>query len=164
MRIMPSMTAHSNRSKFKTGNPSLRPNNARSAKPLTYTCTTTTAKCAHRSVARFARQVLVPTIVIKERLKPNITALIATERCSAGKSVSTSLCTNAAMITAHTESTLSNSSTQQNKISDIQNLHNLNLTTFTANIYSKPKILPSLRHLNQPSTSEKFIIRLTCSA
>ena len=158
------MTIHSSRSRFNAGNPSHRPNNAHSAKRPTHTCTTTTAKRDHNFVARSAHRTLTLTIVIKERLKPNITALIATERCSAGKSVSTSLCTNAAMITAHTESTLSNNSTPQNKISDNQNLHNSNSTIFTANIYSRPRISLSHRHSNQPSTSVKFIIHLTCLA
>ena len=162
-RIKPNMAVPLNQSRFKTGNPSLRPNNVDSAKRLTYTCATTTAKCIHSSVVRSACRILTPTIVIKERLKPNITAHIATQRYSAGKFVSTSLCTNAAMITARTESTRSNNSTPQNKTSDDQNLHNSNSTTFTANIYSKPRILPSPHHSSQPSTSAKFIIHLTYS-
>ena len=86
MRIKPSMTIHLSRSKFNTGNPSLKANNAHSAKRLILICTTTTAKHAHRSVARSAHQNLAPTIVIKEQLKPTITVLIATEQCTAGKS------------------------------------------------------------------------------
>ena len=128
-------------SKFKTGNPFPRTNNAHSAKPLTNTCTTTTVKNAHNCFAKFACLFFKPTIVIKERLKPNITARIATAHCSAGKCVSTSLCTNAATITANTESAHSNNSTPQNKTSGNQNLHNSNLITFTANTCSKPKTL-----------------------
>ena len=102
-KLTKSITAvRSSQSRFKTENPSPKTNNAHSAKRPTHTCTTTTARRDHNFVAKSAHQTLTSTIVIKERLKPNITALIATERCSAGKSVSTSLCTNAAMITAHT--------------------------------------------------------------
>ncbi len=157
------MTIHSNRSKFETGNPSLRANNARSAKRLTHICTTTTVKHAHNSAARSAHRLLTLTIVIKERLKLNIIVRIATARYSAGKSVSTSLCTNVVTIIACTESTLSNNSTPQNTLCDNQGLHNSNSVTFTANIYSRPRISLLPHHSSQPSTSEKFIIRLTCS-
>ena len=141
MRIMPSMTAHSNRSKFKTGNPSLRLNNVLFAKRHINTCTTTTAKNAPNCCAKSARQLFRLIIVIKEQSKPNIIVRIVTAHCSAGKSVSTSLCTNAATITAHTESTHSNNSIPQNKISDNQNLLSSNFVTFTANTCSKLKIL-----------------------
>ena len=154
----PSMAVRSNQSKFKTENPSLRVNNVRSAQRLTHTCTTTTVKHARNSVARSARQNLTSTIVIKERLRLNIIVRIAAVRYSAGKSVSTSLCTNVATITAPTESTLSNNSTKQNTFSDDQNLLSLNSVTFTANIYSKPRISLSPRPSSQPSTSAKFII------
>jgi hypothetical protein len=135
------MAVHSSQSRFKMGIPSLRANNVRSAMLLTDTCTTTTARHDHNSVVRSAHQTLTSTIVIKEQLKPNITVRIATAHCSAGKCVSTSLCTNAATITANTESTLLNNSIPQNKISDNQNLHNSNLITVTANTCSKPKTL-----------------------
>lgn len=135
------MAGHSNRSRFKTGNPSLRPSNVLFAKRHINTCTTTTAKKDPNCYARFARLLFRPIIVVKERLKLNITVRIVTAHCSAGKCVSTSLCTNAATITANTESTRSNNSIPQNKISENQNLHNSNSTTFTANTYSKPKIL-----------------------
>jgi len=159
----PSMVVHSNQLKFKTGKPSLRANNARSAKPRINTCITTMAKNDPNCSARPAHQLLTPTIVIKEQLKLNIIVRIATVRYSAGKYVSTSLCTNVATITARTESTLSNNSTPQNALCDNQNLLNSNSVTFTANIYLKLRISPSLRHLSQPSTSEKFIIHLTYS-
>jgi hypothetical protein len=157
------MAVRSSPSRFKTGNPSLRPNNARSAKPRTNTCTTTTARNVRSYAARSARRSFKPIIVIKERLKPNITARIATARYSAGKSASTSSFTNAATITARTALTRSNNSTRQNKIFDDQNLPNSNSATFTANIYSKPKISSSRHRSNQPSTYARSTIHPTSS-
>lgn len=157
------MTIHSSRSRFNTGNPSLRPNNAPFAMHHINICTTTTANNDPNCSARSVHQLLRPITVIKEQLKLNIIARIATALYSAGKSVSMSLCINAATITAHIESTLSNNSTLQNTLYDDQNLHNSNSVMFTANIYSKPKILLPLRHSSQPSTSAKFIIHLTYS-
>lgn len=157
------MAIRSNRSRFKTGNPSLRLNNAPSATPRTSTCTTTTGKNAHSCFVKFAHRPFRPIIVIKEPPKPNITVHIATERFTAGKSVWTSLCTNAATIIARIDSTRSNNSTPQKKISDNQNLHNSNSVTFTANTCSRLKISQSPPRSNQPSTSAKSTIRPTSS-
>lgn len=154
------MAVYSNQLKFKTGKPSLRANNARSAKPRINTCITTTVKNDPNYSARPAHQLLTLTIVIKERLKLNIIVRIATALYSAGKYVSTSLCTNVATINAYIESTLSKDSTLQSTLYDDQNLHNSNSVTFTANIYLKLRTSPSHRHSNQPSTSAKFIIHL----
>lgn len=135
------MAVHSSQSRFKTGIPSLRVNNARSAMLLTHTCTTTTAKHDHNSVVRSAHQILTSTIVIKERLKLNITAHIAAARCSAGKPRSTSSFTNVATITAPIVLMRLSNLTRRNKILENQNLPSSNFVTFTANICSKPKIL-----------------------
>ena len=149
------MVTRSNQSRFRTENQSLKQNNARFVKPHTNTCITTTAKHVLNCAAKSVRQLLVSTTVIKERLKPNIIVRIARARCSAGNPVSTSLCTNAAMIIARTVLTRSNNSALKNTSSGDQKLHNSNSATFTANTCTKPKnsLLP--RHLNQPSTSER---------
>jgi len=139
------MTALSSRSGFETGIPSLKTNNARFVKLLIHTCTTTTAKYDHNSVVRSAHQILTSTIVIKERLKPNITARIAAVRCSVGKSNSTSSFTNVATITVLIALMRSSNLTLQNKIFENQNLPNSNSITFTVNTCSKPKILLSHR-------------------
>ena len=135
------MAVRLNPLRFKTGNPSLKLNNALFATHRINICITTMANNDPNCSARSAHRLLKLIIVIKERLKPNITARIATARCSAGKPVSTSSSTNAATITAPTALTHSNNSTQQNKISDNQNLLSSNYVTFTANTCSKPKIL-----------------------
>ena len=155
------MLDHSSPSKSKTGNPSRKPNNARIVKRLIHTCTTTTARNARNYFAKSARQLLTLIIVIKERLRPNITVHIATARYSVGKSVSTSSCINAATTIARIESTHSNNSIPQNKISGNQNLLNSNSIIFTANIYSKPKNSSYLHHSNPPSTSAESIIHQT---
>ena len=93
---------HSSPSIFKTENPSPRPSNAPSVKHRTNTCTTTTAKNARSCFAKFAHRLFRPTIVLKERLKPNTSARTANMPYSAGKPFYTSLFTNAAMITALT--------------------------------------------------------------
>ena len=156
------MLDHSNPSRSVTENPSRKPNNAHIAKHPIHTCTTTTAKNEPSCFARSARQLLTLIIVIKEQLRPNITVHIATARYSAGKSVSKSLYINAATTIVHIESTHSNNSISQNKISDNQNLLNSNSITFTVNIYSKLKNSSYLHHSNPPSTSEKSIIHQTC--
>jgi hypothetical protein len=96
------MAIHLNPSKSKTGNLSLRPNNAIFAPHRISTCTTTTAKndlsCYARSACLFFRLI----IVLKEPLKPNTSAHTANMPYSAGKFFYTSLCTNAAMIIALT--------------------------------------------------------------
>ena len=140
------MADFSSRSRFKTGNPSHRPNNAHSAKPHTNTCTTTTARCVRSYAVKSARRHSTLIIVIKERRKPNIFVRIAMVRCSAGKSASTSLFTNAAMITVHIVLTHSTNSALRNNLCDERNLPSSNFVTFIASTYSKPKILSSLRH------------------
>ena len=135
------MAVRSNPLRSNTGNQPLRPKSALFATHHINICITTTANNDPNCSAKSAHQLLRPIIVIKNRLKPNITARIATAHCSAGKPASTSSSTNAATITAPTVLTLSNNSTRQNKISDDQDYHNSNSVTFTANTCSKPKIL-----------------------
>ena len=161
--IKPSTAECSNRSRSATENRLLRSNNARSAKPHTNTCTTTTARNVRSCSAKFAHRLLKPTIVIKEQQKLNIIVHIARARCSVGKPASTSLFTNAVMITAHTVLTRSSNSTRRNKPCDKRNLHSSSFVTFIVNTYSKHKILSSLRHSNLPSTSERSITHPMCS-
>ena len=147
----------SDRSNSRRENPSLKPNNARSVKPRTNSCITTTARSILNYAARSARRPLMPTIVTRNPRKPNITARIAAEPYSAGKPASTLLCTNVATKIAHTDSTPLSNSRQQNTISVDQNLHSSNFATFTVNIYSRPKTWLSPHHSNPPSIFERSI-------
>ena len=157
------MAIRSSQSRFKTGNPSPRPNNAHPARPRTNTCTTTMAKNDPNFSAKSARRPFKPTTVIKKRPRRNITVRIATAPYSAGKSASTSLSTNAVTITARTGLPRSSNSTRQNKISDDQNLPSSSSVTLTANIYSRPKTSLSPHRKDPPSTSSRFTIRPTSS-
>ncbi len=145
MLIRPNLAGHSNPLKFETDTQSRKPNNAPLAKPHINICTTTTANNDPNCSARYAHLSFRRIIVIKEHSKPNIIVHIVTAHYSAGKCVSTSLCTNAATITVPIALKLSKNSTHQNKIYDSQNLLNLNSITFTVNTCSKPKILPCHR-------------------
>ena len=155
------MNVRLNPSRSKTENPSHKLNNALFATHRINICITTMGKKDPNCSARSAHQLLQPTIVIKEQLKPNTIVPIATAPYSAGEPVLMSLCTNAATTTAHIESMHSNNSTPQNKISGYRNLLNSKSITFTANTCSKPKSSSPLHHSSLPSTSEKFTTHQT---
>ena len=107
--------------------------------------------------AKSARRLFNPIIVLKELSNPNTFVPTANAPYSAGNPVATSSFTNAVMIIAITDSTLLTNSTQQKKRCKKQNLLNLNLTTFTANIYSKPMSLNIPRRLNHSSILQRSI-------
>ena len=146
------MAVRSNPSRFKTENPSPRPSNVLFATHHINICITTTAKNDLNCFARSARLFLKPIVVLKERSKPSTSARTANTPCSAGKSFCTSLFTNAAMITVLTALMPSTNLTRRKNFYKKQNLLNSNSTTFTANIYSKPRNSFTQAQSNHSST------------
>ena len=151
------MAGRSNPSRFKTENPSPRPSNVLFATRHINICITTTAKSDPNCSVRSARLSLRSTIVLKERSKPSTSARTANTPCSAGKPFCTSLFTNALMIIVLTALMPSTNLTRRKNFYKKQNLLNSNLTTFTANIYSKPQNLFTRDHSNHSSTLAGFI-------
>src|SRR3989338_1770063 len=145
-------------------NPSLRRNNVLFAAHRINICITTTVKNDLNCSVRSARLFLKSTTVLKERLKPNTFVRTANTPCSAGKSFCMLLFTNAPTITALTALTHSTNLTQRKSSYKKQNLLNSNSTTFTANIYSKPRNLFTPAPSNHSSTLEGFITLKISSA
>ena len=150
--IRPNTAEFLSPSRFVPVNKCRKPSNAHSATRRISTCTTTTENYVRNCAAKSARLFFRPTIVLKERSKPNTFVLTASTRYSAGKPFCTLLFTNAPTTTALIASMPSTDSTPRRNFYRKPNLRNSNFAIFIANIYSRPPISFTLNHSNPPST------------